>query len=134
MWVETAYSPIFDATGKVTYVVGIMRDITEAKEREEHLRALAEQDMASDTENLSTPVDSCCSRPAEGDLPVASTDSSMGPLDQMLTTIEKREILAALRRANGQRTLAARMLGISRSRLYRRMEALGIDPREIGPH
>ena len=57
----------------------------------------------------------------------------MGPLDQILTTIEKREILAALKRANGQRTLAARMLGISRSRLYRRMEALGIDPREIGP-
>ena len=54
---------------------------------------------------------------------------SMGPLDQILTTIEKREILAALTRANGQRTLAAKMLGISRSRLYRRMEALEIDPR-----
>ncbi len=57
--------------------------------------------------------------------------SGMGPLDQMLTTIERREILSALSRANGQRTLAARLLGISRSRLYRRMEALGIDPREI---
>ena len=54
----------------------------------------------------------------------------MGPLDRILTTIEKREILGALKRANGQRTLAARMLGISRSRLYRRMEALEIDPRD----
>ena len=56
--------------------------------------------------------------------------SNMGPLDRILTTIERREILAALKRANGQRTLAARLLGISRSRLYRRMEALDIDPRE----
>jgi DNA-binding NtrC family response regulator len=55
-----------------------------------------------------------------------------GSLDQILTTIEKREILGALRRSNGQRTLAARLLGISRSRLYRRMEALGIDPRHLG--
>ncbi len=57
---------------------------------------------------------------------------SVGALDRILTTIEKREILSALDRANGQRTLAARLLGISRSRLYRRMEALGIDPRKVG--
>jgi DNA-binding NtrC family response regulator len=56
-------------------------------------------------------------------------------LDDILAGIEKREILAALDRANGQRTLAAHMLRISRSRLYRRMDALGIDPRtdEAGP-
>jgi PAS domain S-box-containing protein len=132
IWVETAYSPMFDDSGRVNCVVGIMRDMTEAREREEQLRALAGQNMASDNENMSTPTDSCCGVPAEGDQSAVSTDSSMGPLDQMLTSIEKREILAALRRANGQRTLAARMLGISRSRLYRRMEALGIDPREIG--
>lgn len=53
-------------------------------------------------------------------------------LDDILGSIEKKEILGALHRANSQRTLAARMLGISRSRLYRRMEALGIDPRRIG--
>jgi DNA-binding NtrC family response regulator len=58
--------------------------------------------------------------------------SEMGPLDRILTTIEKREILDALKRASGQRTLAARLLGISRSRLYRRMEALDIDPRDTG--
>ncbi len=59
-------------------------------------------------------------------------EAGKGSLDQIITTIEKREILGALRRANGQRTLAARLLGISRSRLYRRMEALGIDPRTAG--
>lgn len=53
----------------------------------------------------------------------------VGALDRILFTIEKREIVSALNRANGQRTLAAKMLGISRSRLYRRMEALGVDPK-----
>lgn len=48
------------------------------------------------------------------------------PLDEVLESIERREILAALRLANNQRTQAARLLRISRSRLYRRMEALGI--------
>jgi DNA-binding NtrC family response regulator len=58
-----------------------------------------------------------------------NTNADSRPLDEVLATIEKREILSALQRADGQRTLAARLLGISRSRLYRRMEALGIDPR-----
>ncbi len=62
----------------------------------------------------------------------ASPQTADGSLDQILTRIEKREIVAALHRADGQRTKAARMLGISRSRLYRRMEALGIDPRMVG--
>lgn len=63
------------------------------------------------------------------------SDSQAGnrPLDDVLSSIERREIVAALRRANGQRTLAAQLLRISRSRLYRRMEALGIDPRKLGP-
>ena len=66
------------------------------------------------------------SRPAAG----AGTDNRS--LDDILNAIEKREIVAALRRAHGQRTKAACLLGISRSRLYRRMEALGIDPRSVG--
>jgi DNA-binding NtrC family response regulator len=60
------------------------------------------------------------------------SDADQPSLDQTLMHIERREIVAALKKANGQRTLAAQLLGISRSRLYRRMEALGIDPREPG--
>ena len=60
------------------------------------------------------------------------SEAVRGSLDTILNTIERREIVSALRRTNGQRTLAAKELGISRSRLYRRMEALGIDPREVG--
>lgn len=47
-------------------------------------------------------------------------------LDDILCDTERRAILTALRRARGQRSLAAKYMGISRSRLYRRMEALGI--------
>jgi len=48
-------------------------------------------------------------------------------LDAVLAAVEKREILSALSRASGQRSKAAEMLGISRSRLYRRMQVLGIE-------
>lgn len=58
---------------------------------------------------------------AEGSAPTMS-------LDERLADIERRAILDAIRRANGRRNLAARLMGISRSRLYRRLEALGINP------
>ena len=101
--------------------------MTETKDRQDELREAVGCD----------PVSGSCgcavgAQTGAGDAPSDAPDS-MGPLDRILTTIEKREILGALERANGQRTLAARLLGISRSRLYRRMEALGIDPRELDP-
>lgn len=55
-------------------------------------------------------------------------DEDVAPLDERLADIERRTILTAIRQAGGRRNLAARLMGISRSRLYRRMEALGIDP------
>lgn len=67
-----------------------------------------------------------------GDSVVSGAEAVRGSLDTILNTIERREIVSALKRTNGQRTLAAKELGISRSRLYRRMEALGIDPRDVG--
>ena len=67
-----------------------------------------------------------------GDGVASAADAVRGSLDTILNTIERREIVSALKRTNGQRTLAAKELGISRSRLYRRMEALGIDPRDVG--
>ncbi len=52
-------------------------------------------------------------------------------LDDMMAEIERKAILEALARANGQRSLAAKLINISRSRLYRRMDALGIEPHDI---
>jgi len=54
-------------------------------------------------------------------------------LDTLLADFERQAILTALRRAGGGRSLAARQLGISRSRLYRRMDALGIEPDSTRP-
>ncbi len=114
VWAETTYSPIRNEHGQVTAVVCVMRDITEAKERElELLRRAGSVSGNSEPAETTTPAD------------------IGGPLDRMLTAIERKEILTALDRADGQRTLAARKLGISRSRLYRRMEALRIDPRGV---
>ncbi len=51
-------------------------------------------------------------------------------LDDILKEVATREIIGALQRAHGHRTLAAKMLGMTRSKFYRRMNALGIDPRK----
>jgi hypothetical protein len=48
------------------------------------------------------------------------------PLDQALADAERRLITAALERADGNRAAAARLLEISRARLLRRLEQLGI--------
>ncbi len=49
-------------------------------------------------------------------------------LDGTLAQVEREVILRALKAANRHRIKAAELMNISRSRLYRRMEALGIDP------
>lgn len=77
----------------------------------------------------------------QGQTGVTTPDNTLKPnsvgviahksLDEILTSIETREIVGALKQVQGQRTQAAKLLGISRSRLYRRMEALGIDPRLV---
>jgi transcriptional regulator with PAS, ATPase and Fis domain len=52
------------------------------------------------------------------------------PLEQTLEQVERRLIEVALRRARGQRALAAELLGIYRGRLLRRMKALGMATEE----
>jgi DNA-binding NtrC family response regulator len=47
-------------------------------------------------------------------------------LDPILEAVEKRLIQLALRRSNNHQTEAAELLGIFRTRLWRRLEALGI--------
>ena len=40
---------------------------------------------------------------------------------------ERERLLAALQQTNGNRTAAARILGISRATFYRRLDSLGIN-------
>ncbi|HEY1860745.1 MAG TPA: helix-turn-helix domain-containing protein, partial [Gemmataceae bacterium] len=48
------------------------------------------------------------------------------PLDELLEEVERRLIVLALQRYKGNKTQAAKWLGIWRPRLLRRIEALGI--------
>lgn len=48
-------------------------------------------------------------------------------LDQFLQEIEKELIERAMRRAKGNKTLAAKLLGMTRARFHRRLEHLGLD-------
>ncbi len=50
-------------------------------------------------------------------------------LPQFLADVEKELLRRALRRARGNKTLAAKMLGVSRPRLYRRLVQLGLEER-----
>jgi len=130
--VDVTYSPIPDEQGEVSSVVGIMREAIATNGRDGEVREPAGFYGPGIQEEHVGPLEDMNQRPLQACGQPSDTETPSGSLDQILTTIEKREILGALRRSNGQRTLAARLLGISRSRLYRRMEALGIDPRHLG--
>lgn len=123
VWIETNYTPVLDEHGNVSHVVGIMRDVTFTKEKEDELRQQAAQPgMGRQVRSLEpeTLVGFSQCKPS-------TQDTSTGvSLDSAIRALERKEILSALGRTRGQRTLAARLLGISRSRLYRRLEALGI--------
>lgn len=119
-WVETTYAPLPTDNGHPGLIVGVMRDVSDAVERERELHEKIEN-LRQQVERM--PV----SRQADG-----SDDESANRLDEKLADVERSAILSALKNARGQRSLAAKMMGISRSRLYRRMEALGIVPRERG--
>ena len=51
-------------------------------------------------------------------------------LPDTVSCAERDAILAALKSAGGKKTVAARMLGISRSKLYQRLEALGMSEKQ----
>jgi len=55
-------------------------------------------------------------------------------LDYYLADIERELIERAMRRAKGNKARAARLLGLTRPRLYRRLELLGLEKREEADH
>jgi DNA-binding NtrC family response regulator len=48
------------------------------------------------------------------------------PLEPLLLSVEKEHIQTALDLCKGNRSEAARLLGITRPKLYRRMQQLGL--------
>lgn len=49
------------------------------------------------------------------------------PLDQLLTRVEREHIMHALELASGNKAKAAKLLGMTRPALYRRIESLGLE-------
>ncbi len=49
------------------------------------------------------------------------------PLEEQLLLIEREEICRALQEAQGNKSIAAKLLGLPRAKLYRRLEALNIE-------
>ena len=61
--------------------------------------------------------------PVEGRVPKPrEVSATRRPLPQALDTLERQQIVDVLRHVSGNRMAAARMLGISRRALYRRLE------------
>jgi transcriptional regulator with PAS, ATPase and Fis domain len=87
---------------------------------EAHGRAAAEQ---IDTADL--PAALCQAQSLERE-PLRSAVRPV-PLEETLAQVERRLIHLAMKRARGNRSRAAELLGIYRGRLLRRMEALGME-------
>lgn len=122
---SVSYVPLSNASGGISSIMGVITEQSHHDELKNAGEGLAHAPMVvGPTEPLRPEVLLTGVASASGDGP------SDGRLDAILAGVERREILDALRQARGQRTQAAKALGISRSRLYRRMEALGIDPRQ----
>lgn len=135
LWVETHYSPIRDHAGRIEFVLGLVRDVSDSKAHFDELKAhmsdlrrqISDQPRQS-APDLSPPSRQPASIGGNHDLNHRSQNSNVSmPLDRVIEEVERREILRALEIAGGQRTHAAKIMGISRSRLYRRLDALGID-------
>ena len=64
----------------------------------------------------------------------AESHSSLASLRAAKNDAERQMILEALAAQNGNRTRAAKALGISRAVFYRKLAKYGLDPEELSPH
>jgi PAS domain S-box-containing protein len=123
-WLETIYAGM-PIEGEGEYILGVARDVSDNVEREHDLLRAVEMLERQIQSMGGTLIDTETTRQSPPTEPAA--EPSMN-LDACLAHTEREVILRALEAAGWHRNKAAELMGISRSRLYRRMEALGIDP------
>jgi transcriptional regulator of acetoin/glycerol metabolism len=97
------------------------------------LRTLAAHDWPGNLRELRTVIDDVAGRRSvgdvtEADLPAGYRGGGRPPLDGALWQAERDAVVHALCSCAGNKVHAARMLGISRNTLYRRLRVLRIDP------
>ena len=62
---------------------------------------------------------------ASGESPTTTSGGSLS-LDEHVRKAEHKALVRALKRAQGNRTLAARLLGVGRATLYKKMQEYGV--------
>ena len=122
------------------------------------LRTLMEYDWPGNVRELEHSIDRACTLSSGpilhlGDLPtqlqnfhlqnrrpmvvsapaMAAAGAGRGPV-MPLAQLEKQAILETLRKLNGDKLLAARLLGIGKTTLYRKLKEYGISPPDARDH
>jgi DNA-binding NtrC family response regulator len=102
-------------------------NVRELRNVVERLLLLADGPVDAETVRLALPQLSAGEGPAGTAVAVAAT----GPLSQRTDAFEREQILAELKRHNQRMTDTAKALGLERSHLYKKCQALGIDLRAL---
>jgi DNA-binding NtrC family response regulator len=102
-------------------------NVRELRNVVERLLLLADGPVDAATVRLALPAgqDEPRSTPAGGNPPISGT------LSQRVDTFEREQLLAELKRHNQRMTDTAKALGLERSHLYKKCQALGIDLRAL---
>ncbi len=88
-------------------------------------RIVTEREMATAMSTVPTSAAGPAT-PATG--PVATAPPPEGPMDTLMSTAQRDQILRVLKQVGGNKAAAAKQLGMSRRSLYRWIERLGIAP------
>ena len=117
--------PLSGVTAGAERMLGTARwdgNIRELRNAIERACILADSDVISERE-LSSSLSSGLETPAAFIEPAHTGDREE---PELLTTVEREHIQRALARANGNKKAAAKMLGVSRRALYRKLERLDL--------
>jgi DNA-binding NtrC family response regulator len=102
-------------------------NVRELRNVVERLLLLADGPVDAATVRLALPAGADDSRPA----PPAGAQPVTGTLAQRVDSFEREQLLTELKRHNQRMTDTARALGLERSHLYKKCQALGIDLRAL---
>jgi DNA-binding NtrC family response regulator len=102
-------------------------NVRELRNVVERLLLLADGPVDAATVRLALPVSTADPRPGQ----TAGTPHIGGTLAQRVDTFEREQLLTELKRHNQRMTDTAKALGLERSHLYKKCQALGIDLRAL---
>jgi DNA-binding NtrC family response regulator len=109
---------------------GNVRELVHVLERAAALAGGEVIDVANLPESVRRPEDA---RTRASEAPDAAADGPMPTLKEATSDLERRMITRALERARGNRSEAARQLGIGRPQLYAKLEEYGLATKERDP-